>query len=283
VAITSNFAKPPSYKATLSKAAKKKKKPSPDLIQPLPYDQMKPPSQPVGTPAPPKPPTAPAANNNYPPPPVKAPQLPSSIAENLSAETDYSTTESDVNKKMYDAALRYGDPNAIRYYASQGYGPYIENPNGALASIQRQLDASKKSVGLQRNEANTFFSGMHVDDLQQLNTNADLQRLAAKQEYDQAIYELGQTLLRARQSKDARIAATGAADIEAALNNPPEARDDSPAPNVAQPSADPNVKISAYSDEYPHLNPKTKKYYKIVKKGNKTYHVYADGHQVLVK
>lgn len=155
--------------------------------------------------------------------PRTPPTLPSSAAQRTAAETAYNTAQSQRNRGLYEAALRYGDPNLIRQFSDSGYGPMVNNnPNSVLSQIADQEQRAIRDLNDATTRDNTFFSGRHLVGDRDLRDQASRQRSAAYQEYLDAEARLNELLAEAFNSYTNSLGAADAADLQAWESRVPE-------------------------------------------------------------
>lgn len=136
----------------------------------------------VGTPAPPKP--------NY--SLSNVPLNHSQLGQISQVEAEYNANTAGLDHSIYEAALRYGDPNLVKQFAGAKY-PVVDNPYGQLQTIEKNKNTAKENVGKNLNKKNAFFSGLHLNEIGKVNdeasrqlTEAELQFKSAQQRYFQA-------------------------------------------------------------------------------------------------
>lgn len=123
---------------------------------------------------------SPAAPGALPPP-----ETSQRLRERDEEKYGYNEAERAHNYGLYQAALKYGDPAVIALYG-EAQDPDI----GALQQITKQEKAAQKQNVLGHNANNTFFSGMNLDDIALIGTQARDDRSRALQEFQAAKQEL---------------------------------------------------------------------------------------------
>lgn len=149
------------------------------------------------------------------------------------AQSAYGTARAGIGQGLYEAALRYGSPEAITSL-NQSWGgelgPAVQNPNSALATILRQEGQGIEQSGLAQNANNTFFSGLHLKADQNIRDQAARDRLTAQQEYEQAQSGFLQQLRQAEDERSGIISSTGASAIDRLLAREPIPGSQTPSP-----------------------------------------------------
>lgn len=160
------------------------------------------PSAPVTPPAvpPPPPPSSWAAASGT------LPETPRAAQRRREAAAAWNTQSSDLNYKLYLAALAYGDPGIVK-----AYGDVVPTPGGALQTIEREEGEANKQNALAHNSNNTFFSGMNLQDVRKIGDDASLSRKSALDKWSEAQHDLSVALTEA---EEARNHETGEADQE---------------------------------------------------------------------
>lgn len=178
---------------------------------------------------------APTASAPTSAPPAPAPQLPGSVAAIAGANQRAGLDVADINAALFQAAMRYGgNPNAQQYRLNANFVPESytvgvgPNENSAVSEIGRALTQGTRQTGLSHNDINTFFSGLHAEDVQDLQNESARRRQAALDEYNAAVGQLNSALQEALAARQGTVTEAGAADIEAARALEPEATGDLP-------------------------------------------------------
>jgi len=161
-------------------------------------------------------------NTAFGPPPESA----STAQKRLQAESEWARIQGDVNTKLYLAALAYGDPTLIGQY-----GDVVPNPDSALDTVARNEARAKKETGMNRNAANTFFSGMHLDDIKTLGDEAGIKRKQALDEWTAAMTELNSLLAEAEETKNNILSQADIEDLEAFEASQPVPQEEAAAPS----------------------------------------------------
>jgi hypothetical protein len=249
-------AKPPNYssynrrkKPTIAKVTRGtfnvKPQPSPKPSARKPVPLKRPVAQPgtggLAAPAPPKPvaqvvPSIGAGG---------APVSLESQSDRIGARENYGIGMNTVNRNLMDAALRYGGVNQVQQFGYDSTGADTSmnlgvtaspEDNSALSVIARNAAAEGKNIDETAGTDNTFFSSRRLGDLQNVNNEADRQRISAKQEYDAAISDYINQLLGLRSSRDESLRGASIADIQAAMQNAPTNQIPQPTPAVRKPA-----------------------------------------------
>jgi hypothetical protein len=193
--------------------------------------------------APPAPPSG-APVNGPPPAGIKGPAPPTLQGESnrIDAGADYNTNLATINQQIMQAALRYGGAGQVQQF---GYNPaggdtssligVTSSPddNSMLSTIARNAKLAATGIDQTQNAQNTFFSGNRLNALQTNEDDAVRQRAAAKAEYENAVADLINQLMGARNSRDSAIRNAGIGDIEYAASQEPEAAVAQPGPAAA--------------------------------------------------
>src|ERR1044072_3715430 len=100
------------------------------------------------------PPTSGAPPVATPPDPGQPPPIsPQSMAARAAADRDYQLAEASGHNALYQAALQYGDPEAIAQFSQLGFGPAVtNNPNSTLSQIAEAERLGRESIQNSQNE-----------------------------------------------------------------------------------------------------------------------------------
>lgn len=188
--------------------------------------------------APKKPASPPGAGgapvNGPPPSGIKGPAPPTIQGENtrIDAGADYNTNLATINQQIMRAALAYGGAGQAQQF---GYSPtggdtssligVTSSPDdsSAMSTIARNAKLAATNIDQTQNAQNTFFSGNRLNALQTNEDDAVRQRAAAKAEYENAVADLINQLMGARNSRDSALRSASLTDIEGAGAIEPEA------------------------------------------------------------
>jgi hypothetical protein len=147
----------------------------------------------------------------------------------------------DINYQLREAAQQYGgspqvlqfgyggqDPNhpGVFLDSSSQLGVNTNDPNSALAIIQRNQEAQQRAQNENSNQHNTFFSGLNLKGQQMIVDEQDRQRAQAYQDYMDAVHRLTTALEGLRGSRNESYRNANAADLTTAAALPPEAQSD---------------------------------------------------------
>lgn len=160
-------------------------------------------------------------NTNYGPPPESA----NTAQKRQQAEAEFARIQGDVKTKLYLAALAYGDPELIKLY-----GDVTDNPASSLSTIARNEEKAKKENAINRNAANTFFSGMNLEDIRKIGDEAAIKRKEAYDEWIAAEQELNALMAEAEETRNSALSQADIEDLEAfeATQPAPQAGGSSP-------------------------------------------------------
>jgi hypothetical protein len=154
------------------------------------------------------------------------------------AQDTYGFDLPDINKALLNAAIQYGGAPSVeqagfRYDPATGRAvdeayqlPVVEDPNSLVSQIGRSGVEKTRSLREGMNDAGSFFSGAHQFAQGELTDDLARQRLKAKSDFDQAMYELNRRLMQARYTRDTALRGATSKDIEAELARPKEPRED---------------------------------------------------------
>lgn len=157
-------------------------------------------------------------------PNMPPPESLSTAEKRNTAWNTWNLKSSDLRHQLYLAALAYGDPDLIKQY-----GDVVPTPTGALQTVAREEEQAKKQTGLDRNAANTFFSGMHLEDRRRLGDEAGFKRKAALDNWEKAKQELTVALQEAEEIRQELLSEADREDIEAFEATEPEPKEDAAA------------------------------------------------------
>lgn len=159
-----------------------------------------------------------------------APITMSSQSDRISAREGYGQGVNSVNRALMDAAMNYGGVTSVQQFGwdptggdTSSLANVSSNPedNSALSVIARNAALQNKNIDETSGAENTFFSTRRLGDLQNVNSEADRQRVAAKQQYDSAVADYISQLTGLRSSRDESFRNADIADLQAALQNDP--------------------------------------------------------------
>lgn len=178
-----------------------------------------------------------------------------SSSDRIASREGYGLGMNEVNRRIMDAAMRYGGASSVQQF---GYDPtsgadtssalgVTTNPedNSALSVIARNAALQGRNIDETAGSQNTFFSTRRLGDLQEVNSDADRQRVAAKQEYDSAIADYVNQLMGLRSSRDESFRNADISDIAAAAQNEPTNQIPQPASPPRPPRAPIHVPAAA--------------------------------------
>jgi hypothetical protein len=117
----------------------------------------------------------------------------------------------------------------------------VDNPNSQLATILRNQQQGIEQSGLSQNANNTFFSGLHLKADQNIYDQSSRERLAAQQEFENALSGYLQQLREAQDARAGVIGSTGASAIDRYLSRDPIAGADAPPPAAPPAPARPST------------------------------------------
>lgn len=201
------------------------------------------------------------------------PQSMQSASDRTGAWEQYGLGVSNVNRALMEAAQRYGGVDSAAQFGVNDLTSSVgvtHNPqdNSALSVIQRNAAEASKNVDENAGADNTFFSTRRLGDLQNINSDADRQRIAAKAEYDAAVADYTSQVLGLRSSRNEGLRNADIADILAAQQNAPVNQIPQAAPaQAAAPAAKPKV-VNNYRSPSGEVG---------------TLHIYPDGRRVFVR
>lgn len=152
--------------------------------------------------------------------PLSAPLSMEEQAARTAADEQYGINQGDYGHQLYGAAFRYGDRDTMAQYSQ--YGPVVDNPNSALATIGRTTAANVQGEKDVRERANTYFSGMHLKQQNEIQDQANRERLAAFQEYQDAVGRINVLKQQSEADKAQVYGKTGGTAIDRYLGQDPE-------------------------------------------------------------
>lgn len=165
-----------------------------------------------------------------PPPPAPDPGLvpqPTLRGEQTrqNANTKFGTAKAGLAQDLFDAAFRYGDPNALSPEMRAAFGidaAVGDNPIGELATIGRQRVEQGQNLDEDLNQGNTFFSGIRLRKQGDLDNQAEFARQDAHNRFTSAYNKLVSLLAQATDERNAGLGEADLMDIEGAQAVPPE-------------------------------------------------------------
>lgn len=167
-----------------------------------------------------------------PPDAIGPPETLRGAAERINSSGGYNLTMAEVNRRLMEAAMRYGGAPTVQQFGLGPEGQDISsvagvttNPGDAstMSTITRNLGEVNKHVDQSSNAQNTFFSSKRIGDLQENSNEAARARQQALAEYQSLVSDLVSQLLGARGERDAGHREANIMDIEAAQQLPPPA------------------------------------------------------------
>ena len=152
------------------------------------------------------------------------PTLPGAQARRIAADEAYAGAGAQHDQGLYAAALALGDLGLINLLAGKGYGAQLgaAPESGEYANIARQQALNRKTVGEQRNEGGTFFSGMHTQDLSDIDQQTRIAREQALARYKEAESNLNAVLQQALADKQGAYGDAAQMEWDYAQSLPPE-------------------------------------------------------------
>jgi hypothetical protein len=221
-----------------------------------------------------------------------APVTMASTSDRISAREGYGQGLNSINRALMQAAMAYGGVNSVQQF---GYDPsggdtssalgVTINPgdNSALSVIARNAAAQNKNIDETAGAENTFFSTRRLGDLQNVNSDADRQRAAAKAEYEANIADYLNQLTGLRSSRDESFRNADIADIEAARQNEPINQIPSMGPSVPSPGTAAAVKAAKPKPGFQYVQSEGSRAgqsYSLFQKNGKWYRRYENGDTV---
>ena len=145
----------------------------------------------------------------------------SSNARRTAARQNYSFDAGDVNRRLLEAAMNYGNaPEVIQYGTGDdsSYNAKVNtNPNSTWGNISRFFDESGRNIEEDLNNRNSFFSGAHLDQKQKLGEDVNRQRGQATMDWDSIMGDLNSQIMRSRAGRDQELGEADIMDMLAAL------------------------------------------------------------------
>jgi hypothetical protein len=189
-------------------------------------DQMGPPKPPVSQPppgvpaAPPPPPANPVNNLDE----MGYPLTPGSQARRITADEQLGLSLGTNRNAIFQAALQYGDPEQIAYWAHEAGAtpPAATDPSSALSIISHDEPLQRQNLQNATNERGTFFSGAHQQGEDEISTNTGIRRANALRDFGTARDKLMALMSQARLGRDDVYRTTGADDINTYMQTKPE-------------------------------------------------------------
>lgn len=200
---------------------------------------------PVGTPAPQ--PRAPVtfAKVNLPPAPTTPRPTANSAALRATAAQDLATAKTQNRDAIYRAVMNLGDPTQFAQYQNDpnfaGY-QFTQDPNSLFATLARQETQGLEDIDKSANAGNTFFSGLRLQNRQDLTDETGRQRLAGSTSFSDNLKELAAALGLAQSQYERDIGDADQMDIDAALEQDRINRENYAAATPVAPPAPPPIK-----------------------------------------
>lgn len=212
-------------------------------------------------------------------PPVSRVPGPSSTgqARRTDAQTNYGLSVNDINRQLLQAALKYGgDPTAALYNLEGSISPtavQTNDPNSSLAQIARAQKDNTKSMEDALTQNNTFFSGMHLTQQQDINDQESRDKSQALRDYQDAVAQLQGGFATANAGYNSELRNANLDDINQAASY-------EPTPGVQAPVGSSVATKVATSSKYPSMQmtgPNAGIAYSEKVVNGKRYKYYADG------
>lgn len=169
-------------------------------------------------------------------PPTPPPETLQGGLERGGATDQYNLGIPDINHQLWEAAFNYGgvpqvqqagyelDPATGKYRDTSSMVDVGANPNSKVSQIARGLTADTSTLSNNLNNANSYFSGAHVEGQGKLDDQAGRDRLQAQQDFQDSMLRLTTLLGQARHDRDVGLGAADVTDLNAAVAVPPEDR-----------------------------------------------------------
>ncbi len=127
--------------------------------------------------------------------------------------------------QVFQAAMGLGDENIFNQLKADpqfaGY-QFAVDPNSIMATLGRQEQEGLKSVDEERNAGNTFFSGLRLNDRNDLSSDFSRQRSGALGDYGKALTEYARALAGSQGKYNQGMGDADIYDIDYALQFNPE-------------------------------------------------------------
>lgn len=164
-------------------------------------------------------PSAPAAPASPPPgsPPYNIGTVPADELAKGAAQGTYDSSTSGYMAAIQAAAQAYGDPGVM---AQWGLGSTV-NPNSALALAALKAQQDTQTAGNTREQAGTYFSSLHDQDLSDIAGAQSRSDLAGYQTYQGALGDYGRNMTDALNTLNNSINSANLDERQNAINNLP--------------------------------------------------------------